>query len=327
MLLKIFRQDIDFLNQAMTTFDWPKSPQGLYEPIEYLLSLGGKRIRPVLVLATARLLQGNYDRAIEPALAVELFHNFSLMHDDIMDQAELRRGQATVHTKYNVNTGILSGDMMLIYAYKCLAKLPEQYQSPSFKVFNKMAEEVCIGQQMDMDFEESYTVSVMDYLKMIELKTSVLVGASMQLGAIASKASETDAFHCYEFGKNIGIAFQIQDDILDTFGESHAVGKRIGGDIINNKKTYLYLKSLQLLGNQGKAKLTSLYADKSSEEEQKIKEVKQLFNSSGVRVYADELKNEYRSLALSHLDAITGLSTEAKSEFHHFADYLVKREL
>ncbi len=325
--MELLAADKKYFDEKVENYPWPTEPSGLFDPAKYLLSLGGKRIRPLLCLASCNAFGGDREIAIHPALAVEVFHNFSLMHDDIMDAADLRRGKATVHQKYDVNAAILSGDVMLIYAYKILMQLPQQYHTPCIAIFNKMAEEVCIGQQMDMDFEVSDTVAIMDYLKMIELKTSVLLGASLQLGAIIADANETDANHLYQFGKNIGIAFQIQDDLLDTYGEQAAVGKIIGGDILNNKKTYLYLKACQLLSDKSSAELVDLYSTKDAEPQTKIDRVKQLFKDAGVKIYAEELKGEYKNLALSHLDMVEGVNAKAKSQFSSFADYLIQRSV
>ena len=325
--MEFFAADKSYFDERVECYPWPTEPSGLFDPVKYLLSLGGKRIRPLLSLASCTAFGGDRELAIHPAMAVEVFHNFSLMHDDIMDDADLRRGRDTVHQKYDLNTAILSGDVMLIYAYKILMELPQQYHSPCISVFTKMAEEVCIGQQMDMDFEVSDEVAIMDYLKMIELKTSVLIGASLQLGAIIADANETDAKHLYQFGKNIGIAFQIQDDILDTYGEQAAVGKIIGGDILNNKKTYLYLKACQLLSDESSTELIGLYSTKDAEPQTKIDRVKKLFKDAGAKIYAEELKGEYKNLALSHLDMVDGITVDAKKQFATFADYLIQREV
>ncbi|MFK7781489.1 polyprenyl synthetase family protein, partial [Psychroserpens sp.] len=231
-----------FLNH-LETFIKPKEPTTLYEPINYIIQLGGKRLRPILTLMTAEIFGSEYKKALNAALSIEVFHNFSLVHDDIMDDAPLRRGKATVHEKWDINTGILSGDAMLILAYQ----LFENYEAKTFqdlaKLFSKTALEVCEGQQYDVDFETRDDVTIAEYLKMIEYKTAVLVGAAMKMGAIVSNASEDCQNSIYEFGRNLGIAFQLQDDYLDAFGDPKTFGKQVGGDIIENKKTYLYLKA------------------------------------------------------------------------------------
>lgn len=239
----------------LETYKEEREPKNLYEPIAYILNLGGKRLRPVLTLMTADCFDGDTNQALDAALAVEVFHNFSLIHDDIMDAAPLRRGHQTVHEKWDLNTGILSGDAMLIMAYQ----LFENYQPETFqklaKLFSKTALEVCEGQQYDIDFEMRSDVSIPEYLKMIEYKTAVLVGAAMKMGAIIANASTEDQNRCYEFGKNLGIAFQLQDDYLDAFGNPETFGKQVGGDIIENKKTYLYLKALEFSSESDQQKL------------------------------------------------------------------------
>jgi len=235
-----YRQSfITYLQQKTTT----KEPVNLYEPITYILGLGGKRLRPVLTLMTSEIFGANYTKALDAALAIEIFHNFSLVHDDIMDDAPLRRGKTTVHEKWDINTGILSGDAMLISAYQ----LFENYDGTIFKelakLFSKTALEVCEGQQYDVDFETRTDVTIPEYLKMIEYKTAVLVAAGMKMGAIIANASATSQNNIYEFGRNLGIAFQLQDDYLDAFGDPKTFGKQVGGDIIENKKTFLYLKA------------------------------------------------------------------------------------
>ena len=242
-----------------------KEPKNLYQPVQYILNLGGKRLRPVLTLMTAEIFKASYNNALNAALSIEVFHNFSLVHDDIMDDAPLRRGKQTVHEKWDVNTGILSGDAMLIMAYQ----LFENYDAITFqalaKVFSKTALEVCEGQQYDVDFETRTDVTIAEYLKMIEYKTAVLVGAAMKMGAIVAGASVKDQNDIYEFGKNLGMAFQLQDDYLDAFGDPKTFGKQVGGDIIENKKTYLYLKALEFLNENDKMKLQQLFSSNPKE--------------------------------------------------------------
>src|SRR5690606_31980665 len=214
-------------------------PKSLYDPLHYILSLGGKRIRPILTLAAAQMFSDNYKAAMPQSIAIEMFHNFSLIHDDIMDKAPLRRGKTTVHKKWNTNTAILSGDLLLIKAYEQLAQCKPNYLPEILHVFNKTATQVCEGQQFDMDFETAQTVTVNNYLEMIRLKTAVLLGCSLQIGAIIGAANQNDAQNCYTFGENLGIAFQLMDDYLDAFGNPEKFGKQVGGDILANKKTYL----------------------------------------------------------------------------------------
>ena len=236
-----------------------REPKNLYQPIEYILNLGGKRLRPVLTLMTADCFEGNVNNALDAALAVEVFHNFSLIHDDIMDAAPLRRGHQTVHEKWDLNTGILSGDAMLIMAYQLFENYPPDVFQKLAILFSKTALEVCEGQQYDIDFETRDTVSISEYLKMIEYKTAVLVGAAMKMGAIIANASVEDQDRSYEFGKNLGIAFQLQDDYLDVFGDPDTFGKQVGGDIIENKKTFLYLKALEFSSESDQQKLKDLF--------------------------------------------------------------------
>jgi geranylgeranyl diphosphate synthase type II len=303
-----------------------KDPLGLYEPIQYILNLGGKRLRPVLTLMTADVFNGNYKHALSAALSVEVFHNFSLVHDDIMDDAPLRRGQKTVHEKWNVNTGILSGDAMLIMAYQ----LFENYEPITFqalaKLFSKTALEVCEGQQYDVDFETRNNVSVSEYLKMIEYKTAVLVGAAMKMGAIVANASEKDQNAIYEFGKNLGIAFQLQDDYLDAFGNPETFGKQVGGDIIENKKTYLYIKALEFSNENDKSKLAKLYSVSLDKNEEKIKTVKQLFISSGASEATKKAIGSYTNKAFDVLSSIN-ISDDNRKLLKAFGKNLMNRNV
>ena len=301
-----------------------RNPQNLYKPVDYILNLEGKRIRPLLLLMSADLIGKQVQKALPAALAVEVFHNFTLLHDDIMDEAPLRRGQPTVHEKYDTNTAILSGDVMLIYAYKYLENYPNDIALKLLKIFNKMAIEVCDGQQMDIDFESRQDVGILEYLEMITLKTSVLIGASLQMGAIIGGMDDQSANHLYQFGKNVGIAFQMQDDVLDTFGEPK-VGKQPGGDIIQNKKTYLYLKTLQLVGEDEKNELLDLYNTKPPDPTIKVNRVREIMKGAHVLVHSDEVKNEYKSLAFSHLDAVQ-MDGERKNQFSAFGNYLLNRK-
>ena len=256
-----------------------KSPENLYEPIQYILNLGGKRIRPLLVLMSADLFGHKYKEAVSAALAIEIFHNFTLVHDDIMDSAELRRGSVTVHNKWNINTGIISGDVMLIKAYQAL----EDYENPLFskltKLLNKTALEVCEGQQYDIDFEEKVDVNQNNYLEMIRLKTAVLIGCALKMGALIADASQDDLEAIYEFGELLGIAFQIQDDYLDVYGDSISFGKKIGGDIIENKKTILFHYAMSNGSTNEKKELLKWYDKRTGDElgNKKIDAVYSLF--------------------------------------------------
>lgn len=280
-------------------------PAGLYEPVDYILGIGGKRIRPVLSLLAAQLFEVPPAQVMPVAMAVEVFHNFTLLHDDIMDDSPLRRGQATVHEKWDVNTAILSGDLMLIKAYECLCQSPHTARLPEMlAVFNRVAIGVCEGQQYDVEFETSPTVSIADYLKMIELKTAVLLGGALELGALAADASAEEAHHLYEFGRYTGIAFQLQDDWLDTFGSEALIGKKVGNDIVRNKKTFLYLKALELADAKTKARLENYYAQSAADPAEKISEVTQIMKSLGIPDAVVALRDDYQAKAYKHLAAV-----------------------
>ncbi len=299
-------------------------PKALYEPVDYLMDLGGKRMRPVLLLAALNLMEDEIEKGLNAALAVEVFHNFTLAHDDIMDDAQLRRNKPTMHALYDVNTAILSGDVMLIKSYQYLQNYPPEVIKVLLRLFNKTAVEVCEGQRMDMDFEEEEDVTILNYLEMIKLKTSVLVAAALKMGCILGKGKPIDADHIYEFGKNMGIAFQIQDDLLDTYGETHLTGKEVGGDIRQNKKTYLYLKALELLSDKERAELQLLYKSVDGSDE-KVRRVTAFFDHCHVKVHAQELKDVYHQLALSHLDAF-GVDADRKHILREFAEKLLNRQ-
>jgi geranylgeranyl diphosphate synthase, type II len=304
-----------------------QDPQELYEPVDYILSLGGKRLRPLLVLMGCDLFDGKMPKALPVAMSVEIFHNFTLLHDDIMDAAPLRRGKPTVHTKYNVNTGILSGDVMVVYAYGFLAHVKSaNTKAKLLNIFNKMAIEVCEGQQYDMNFENRNDVTITEYLRMIELKTSVLIAAAFQMGALLGGASEAVAKNLYEFGRNVGIAFQIQDDVLDTFGDPEKFGKKVGGDIVQNKKTYLVLKSYELANAQQKAQLEKLMTTPTTDEVEKIEAVKKVFKAVNVREKAENLMNQYLNNAFEKIED-TPLSIEKKNYLKTWANELMARQV
>ncbi|PDS24472.1 polyprenyl synthetase family protein [Flavobacterium branchiophilum] len=301
-----------------------KEPQNLYNPIDYILSLGGKRMRPVLTLMSAEIFNANYKQALPAAMAVETFHNFSLIHDDIMDDAPLRRGHQTVHEKWNINTGILSGDAMLILAYQYF----EQYEPPVFrdlaKLFSKTALEVCEGQQWDVDFETKVGVSINEYLKMIEYKTAVLVAAALKMGAIIAQTSLENAQLIYDFGLNLGIAFQLQDDFLDAFGDPKTFGKQVGGDIIENKKTYLYLTALQNADQTQKQQLLDLYQQNLEDNTQKIALVKQIFTDTKAAENTQKAIALYTQKAFDVLQPLD-IEPEKKQILHVFGQNLMKR--
>jgi len=303
-----------------------KEPRNLYQPIEYILGLGGKRLRPVLVLMSADIFGGGREKAMDAALAIEIFHNFSLVHDDIMDDAPLRRGQQTVHEKWNINTGILSGDAMLINAYQLFENYPAEHFKPLAELFTKTAIEVCEGQQYDVDFEERDDVTIEEYLKMIEYKTAVLVGAALKMGAILSDVSQNVQNKIYEFGRLLGIAFQIQDDYLDTFGEQAVFGKQIGGDIIENKKTYLYLKALELADQSSAEQLKHLYTISPENPSSKIETAKQIFEDSGAGKATTAKIKEYTEMAFERLEDIE-VPQKGKDFLIQFGTNLMNRKM
>lgn len=303
-----------------------RSPKDLYDPISYILSLGGKQIRPVLTLMSAEVFGIEAEKAIHAATAIELFHNFSLMHDDIMDDASLRRGHETVHEKWNVNTAILSGDAMLILAYQYF----EEYEPATFrdlaKLFSKTAIEVCEGQQWDICFENRNDVQIPEYLKMIEFKTAVLVGAALKMGAIVAKTSDKNASDIYDFGLNLGIAFQLQDDFLDAFGDEATFGKTIGGDILENKKTYLYLKALINANAEQKQELITFFSTTEGNDAEKIKRVKELFVETASATDSQTLIKEYTEKALSILEAMD-IPADKKEVLRVFSNELMNRRV
>ena len=313
---------LDFLNAQPKL----REPKNLYEPIQYILGLGGKKIRPVLTLMSAEIFDADYSKALPAALAVEVFHNFSLVHDDIMDDAPLRRGNVTVHEKWNINTGILSGDAMLILAYQYF----EQYEPAIFrelaKLFSKTALEVCEGQQWDVDFETRSDVTIPENLKMIEYKTAVLVAAAMKMGAIVAETSVENGELIYDFGLNLGLAFQLQDDYLDAFGNPATFGKQIGGDIIENKKTYLYLKAIEFASAEEKAKLLQLFSVSLDENESKIEEVKSIFNTSGASNATQQAIQDYTLRAFATLDKMN-ISSDKKAILKSFGENLMNRNV
>ncbi|WP_372744224.1 polyprenyl synthetase family protein [Lutibacter sp.] len=310
---------LDYLNSSITI----KEPENLYKPIHYILQLGGKRLRPILTLLTCDLFGGNSKQALNAALAIEVFHNFTLIHDDIMDSAPMRRGHETVHKKWNVNTGILSGDAMMIVAYQCF----ENYEPTMYKklltVFNKTALEVCEGQQLDIDFENRNNVTIAEYIKMITFKTSVLVAAAMKMGAIIAKVDDAEAAKIYNFGLNLGIAFQLQDDYLDTFGNAETFGKQIGGDILENKKTFLFLKCIEIANKSDVKELLKLYSDKKGNA-QKVQRVTELFINNKIDENTIKEIESYTNKAFEILNSLT-LSDEKKAVLKNFGLNLMKR--
>ncbi|MDN3678204.1 polyprenyl synthetase family protein [Flavobacterium paronense] len=303
-----------------------KEPKNLYDPIVYILSLGGKKLRPVLTLMAAEVFDVDCKNALAAATAVEVFHNFSLIHDDIMDDAPLRRGKETVHEKWDINTGILSGDAMLILAYQYF----EEYEPKIFrelaKLFSKTALEVCEGQQYDVDFESRDDVSIPEYLKMIEYKTAVLVGAAMKMGAIVAETTTENANSIYDFGLNLGIAFQLQDDYLDAFGDPETFGKQVGGDIIENKKTYLYLKAIEFASDNEREQLLHLFSIQPSDNSEKIKSVKEIFNQTGASEATQKAIQDYTFRAFETLEKMN-ISVDKKAILKAFGENLMSRNV
>jgi geranylgeranyl diphosphate synthase type II len=301
---------------------FPAFPASLYDPLEEFLQNTGKRIRPVLCLMGNQLFGEIRQDAFHAAAAVELFHNFSLIHDDIMDKAPLRRGKPTVHAVHGEPTALLGGDVMLVVAYDYLNRLSSDYLCRAIQLFNKTAKEVCEGQQLDMDFEKKSSVTLGEYLQMISLKTSVLLASSLQLGALIGGGSESNQQHIYEFGLNLGIAFQIQDDYLDAFGDPEKFGKQVGGDIQSNKKTFLMIHALETAEPHDLKMLNQLMQENPTD---KVQQVLTIFRKCGIDNWANELKLKYLNLALSHLDAII-VSKSRKEPLTALAHYLIQRE-
>ncbi len=312
------------VEEELKKLEYPDSPGELYEPIEYILALGGKRIRPILCLMAAELYGADIrsKQYTSIALAIEIFHNFSLVHDDIMDEAPLRRGKETVHQKWNRDIAILSGDVMLVQAYDAILKAENENFKDLIAQFNRSAIKVCEGQQYDMNFETSKRVNINDYIEMISLKTAELIGCSLKLGAIASNASKRDAELLYSFGLNLGLAFQIQDDYLDAFGESEKVGKQVGGDILANKKTYLMLKTLELANEQQKADIERALNYSPAD---KVEAILQIFNEVGVKQHTMEIIDGFFQKAVADLKMVS-VEMDKKEGLSQLANYLMKRD-
>lgn len=299
-------QFLDLIDRYAAENPFPVSPRELYEPCDYILALGGKRLRPALLLMGFELFSDDFAKALPAAWAVELFHNFTLMHDDIMDAAPLRRGKPTVHTKWNTTTGILSGDVMLIRAYRQLAKTGDPgVVLELVNTFNRVATEVCEGQQMDVNFETRSDVSISEYIRMIELKTAVLLGGALEMGALCARASKSDAEHLYQFGRLAGIAFQIQDDLLDTYGDPAKFGKQVGGDILQNKKTLLVLKTLEIAPEADCLELQRHMQTDAGDPQEKIAAVRAIFDRNQIPALIATDQQRFQDQAFEHLAAVT----------------------
>ena len=312
------------IDKEIINLELPNSPNNLYEPIKYILSLEAKRMRSVALLIAHQLYNEDYQNALDAALAVEMFHNFTLIHDDIMDNASLRRGSDTVHKKWNKNIAILSGDTLLVKSYTMLLNLDSKIQNQVIKKFSETAVVVCEGQQMDMDFEKQSHLNIDDYINMIEKKTSVLFATSFEIGSIIGGASKSDQNLLYQFGLNLGIAFQLQDDLLDLYADQSKFGKKVGGDIIANKKTFLFLKSLSLANAKQKEDLLKLYSSIDFNSSEKISKVKSIFDSLSIYENTSKIINVYHKRELESLKKIT---VSNKDSLNYFVNLLVKREL
>lgn len=302
------------------------SPKEMYEPMSYIIGLGGKRVRPLLTLVGCDIFDADPHNAIHAALAVELFHNFSLIHDDILDNAPLRRGNTTVHEKWNHNIALLSGDGMMVKAFEVLGKSNANHVAELLHVFSKTSIEVCEGQQYDMNFETQENVSVDQYIHMITYKTAVLLGCSLQMGAICANASISNQKHLYEFGKHVGIAFQILDDVLDVYADDEKFGKQVGGDIISNKKTFMLLDAFELANEEQTKELNHLLYSKKNSTSEKVKQVTALYNTLGVKELAIKEANKHTDIALKHLEELKANDLK-KQHLKEFALHLLNREV
>lgn len=313
------------INQYIAKSTYGAEPVELYEPISYIMSLGGKRLRPCLVLMACDMFGGDVEQALAPALAIEVFHNFTLMHDDIMDKAPLRRGKPTVHEKWNANVAILSGDVMMVESNKLIMQVKDSILRPVLNVFNDTAVGVCEGQQIDMNFEIRADVHIDEYINMIRLKTAVLVGGALKMGALIGGANDTEGTLLYNFGEQLGIAFQLQDDILDVYGDPQKFGKQVGGDILSNKKTYLLIKALELAQGETLTQLNYWLAAKDFDAAEKVEAVKAIYNQLGIREQAEAEMNQYAEKAMLSFEKID-LPDERKVVLKEFADALLVRE-
>jgi len=315
----------ELVDKAIFNIPFNTEAQKLIDPVRYVLSMGGKRLRPVLALMVCNLFTDTFDEAIVPVTGLELFHNFTLVHDDIMDQAPVRRSFVTVHNKWNSDQAILSGDVMAFMTNECFLHTPPELLTKVLKTFNKAAIEVCIGQQLDMDYEKAAIVTREEYLRMIELKTAVLIAASARIGALFGGADEKDAELLYDFGRNLGLAFQIQDDLLDAYGDSRKFGKTPGGDIVANKKTFLYVKALEIATAQQRNHLKEVYSSRDGDPGEKVKTVMEIYDQLNIREMTEILAFEYINTALRQLEKVS-VSQERKQELIQLTGSLVGRD-
>jgi geranylgeranyl diphosphate synthase, type II len=313
------------VDRAIINLSYNTEAEKLIDPVKYILSMGGKRLRPVLSLMALNLFTDIIDDGIMPATGLEVFHNFTLVHDDIMDKAPVRRNFPTVHTKWNTNQAVLSGDVMVFIANECFLQTPPAYLVKVFREYNKAAIGVCIGQQLDIDYEKMTVISEEEYLRMIELKTAVLIAASVKIGSVIGGATEKDADLLYEFGRNLGLAFQIQDDLLDIYGDARVFGKIPGGDIIANKKTFLLVKALELANADQEKKLHELFSAYETDPETKVRTVIDLYDQLNIRTLTENLANEHINTAFSQLDKVN-VTRERKEEIGQIAISLIGRD-
>ena len=316
---------VKLVEEKLEEITFPSDPPQLYDPVRYILSNGGKRIRPALVLLGANFFKDDVKCALDPAIAIEIFHNFTLLHDDLMDNSGIRRGKETVHVKWNPNIAILSGDTMSIIANQFVAKVSPEILPRVLKVFNQTALEVCEGQMLDMSFETRDKVSVAEYIKMIGLKTSVLIAASLEIGAYCGGAADIQANELYQFGKHLGIAFQLQDDYLDTYGDTETFGKKVGNDILSNKKTYLMISALEKVERNDRKKLDDWLTKKDFDPEEKIREVKQIFDKYHIGEITSAKIREYFNSAMAKLEKMD-VESERKMVLKDFGGELMRRE-
>jgi len=313
------------VNKAIQNLSYNEEAEKLNDPVKYILSIGGKRLRPVLALMTCNLYSDKIDEAVIPATGLEVFHNFTLVHDDIMDNAPVRRNVPTVHSKWNINQAVLSGDVMAFIANECFLQTPSRYLLKVFKVFNKAAIEVCVGQQLDIDFEKAAIVSNEEYLRMIELKTAALLAASAKIGAILGGAEDKDSELLYDFGRNLGMAFQIQDDLLDIYGDIKVFGKIVGGDILSNKKTFMLVKALEIASIEQARQLHELFSLKDIDPEIKVEKVVSIYDQLDIRNISESLAGDYINSAFELLDRLE-TPKERKMELSGIANSLIGRK-
>lgn len=313
------------VNKAILNLSYNEEAGKLNDPVKYILSVGGKRLRPVLALMACNLYNDKIDDAVIPATGLEVFHNFTLVHDDIMDNAPVRRNLPTVHNKWNINQAVLSGDVMAFIANECFLQTPPHYLLKVFRVFNKAAIEVCVGQQLDMDFEKAAIVSHEEYLRMIELKTAALIAASAKIGSILGGADDKESDLLYEFGRNLGLAFQIQDDLLDIYGDVNVFGKILGGDIISNKKTFMLVKALEIASIDQSKKIHELFALKDFDPDTKVRKVMEIYDQLKIKSLSESIANDYFNTAFGLLETLDS-AKERKIQLAEFANSLIGRD-